>query len=196
MAESPGFTGLGALSLPGFPPSPLPGQCTTFITATLQFHDGTATINNDTNFTSHVLVHNHHPYPRLPHHILSLTFLHPQQLFPDAPPHPHDGALLDTTIHGPLFLVPIAHSLSEGDLTNWNCTAAAALTHDSGVWVYSDGASGNVGTVTILLPGDHTYVLVQTSPLTTSAGAEFWGASSFDVLAPTTASSSSSRDPR
>ena len=27
MAESPGFTGLGALSLPGFPVSPLPGQC-------------------------------------------------------------------------------------------------------------------------------------------------------------------------
>ena len=27
MAESPGFTGLGAPSLPGFPVSPLPGQC-------------------------------------------------------------------------------------------------------------------------------------------------------------------------
>ena len=27
MAEPPGFTGLGALSLPGFPFSPLPGQC-------------------------------------------------------------------------------------------------------------------------------------------------------------------------
>ena len=27
VAESPGFTGLGATSLPGFPVSPLPGQC-------------------------------------------------------------------------------------------------------------------------------------------------------------------------
>ena len=27
MAESPGFTELGAPSLPGFPISPLPGQC-------------------------------------------------------------------------------------------------------------------------------------------------------------------------
>ena len=27
VAESPGFTGLGAPSLPGFPVSPLPGQC-------------------------------------------------------------------------------------------------------------------------------------------------------------------------
>ena len=27
MAESPGFTGLGAPSFPGFPVSPLPGQC-------------------------------------------------------------------------------------------------------------------------------------------------------------------------
>ena len=28
-AESPGFTGLGAVSLPGFPILPLPGQCVT-----------------------------------------------------------------------------------------------------------------------------------------------------------------------
>ena len=27
VAESPGFTGLGAPSLPGFPFSPIPGQC-------------------------------------------------------------------------------------------------------------------------------------------------------------------------
>ena len=27
VAESPGFTGLGALSLPGFPVLPLPSQC-------------------------------------------------------------------------------------------------------------------------------------------------------------------------
>ena len=114
--------------------------------------------------------------------MLSPTFLRPQQLIPDAPLPPHDGALLHTPIHGPLFLVRVAHSLSEVDLTHWNCTAAATLTHASDadtVSVYSDGSSGNVGhaaAVTIFLLGDHTYVLVQTSPLPTSAGAEFWGA--------------------
>ena len=63
-------------------------SCTTSKTATLQFHDGTATINNDTNFTSHFPVHTHHPYPRLPHQILSPTFLRPQQLIPDPLPPP------------------------------------------------------------------------------------------------------------
>ena len=164
------------------------GQCigqvssTSSKTATLLFHDGTATINNDTNFTSHFPVHTYHPYPYLPHQILSLTFLRPQQLIPDAPLPPHDGVLLDTSIHGSLFLLPVAHSLSEVDLANWNCTAAAALTHASDadtVWVYSDGSSGNVGhaaAATIFLPGGHTCVLVQTSPLPTSASAEFWAA--------------------
>ena len=146
-------------------------------TATLLFHDGTATINNDTNFSLHFPVHTYHPYPILPHQILSLTFLRPQQLIPDAPIPPHDGVLLGTTIHGPLLLLPVAHSLSQVDPTNWNCTAAAALTHVSDadtVWVYSGASSGNVwhaAAVAIFLPGDHSYVLVQTSPLPTSAGA-------------------------
>ena len=80
------------------------GQCvgqvssTSSKTATLQFHDGRATINNDTNFTSHFPVHTYHPYPCLPHQILSPTFLRPQQLIPDAPLPPHDGVLLDTRI--------------------------------------------------------------------------------------------------
>ena len=164
------------------------GQCvgqvssTSSKTATLLFHDKTATINNDTNWTSHFPVHTYHPCPYLPHKILSPTFLRPQQLIPDALLPPHDGVLLDTTIHGSLFLLPVAHSLSKVDLANWNCTAAAALTHASDadiVWVYSDGSSGNVGhaaAATIFLPGGHTCVLVQTSPLPTSASAEFWGA--------------------
>ena len=54
-------------------------------TGTLLFHDGTATINNDTNFTSHFPVHTYHPYPCLPHQILSPTCLRPQQLIHDAP---------------------------------------------------------------------------------------------------------------
>ena len=151
-------------------------------TATLLFHDGTAAINKDTCFTSHFLVHTYHPYPCLPHQILSPTFLRAQQLIPDAPLPPHNGVLLDTTIHGPLFLLAVAHSLSEVDLTNCNCTAAAALTHvwdADTVWVYSAGSSGYVAhaaAATIFLPGDHTDALVQTSPLPTSAGAEFWGA--------------------
>ena len=88
------------------------GQCvgqvssTSSKTATLLFHDGMATINNDTNFTSHFPVHTYHPYPYLPHQIMSPTFLRPQQLIPDAPFPPHDGVLLDTTIHGSLFLLP------------------------------------------------------------------------------------------
>ena len=66
------------------------GQCVGHVssarskTPTLQFHDRTATINNDTKFTSHFPVHTYHPYPRLPHQILSPTFLRPQQLIPDA----------------------------------------------------------------------------------------------------------------
>ena len=120
------------------------GQCvggvssTASKTATLHFHDGTATINNDTNFTSHFPVHTYHPYPRLPHQISSPTLLRPEQLIRDAPLPPHDCILLDTTIHVPLFLVTVAHSLSAFDLTNWGCTAAAALTQDSDddtVWV-------------------------------------------------------------
>ena len=164
------------------------GQCvdqvssTSSKTATLLFHDGTATINNDTNFTSHFPVHTYHPYPCLPHQTLSPTFLRPQRLIPDAPLPPHDGVLLDTTIQGSLLLLSRGHSLSEVDLAKWDCTAAAALTHASDantVWVYSDGSSGNVGhaaAATIFLPGGHTYVVVQTSPLPTSAGAELLGA--------------------
>ena len=131
-------------------------------TATLEFHDGTATMNKETNFTSHFLVHTYHPYPSLPHQILSPTFVHPQQLIPDAPFSPDDGINLDTTIHGPLLLVPVAHSLSEFDLTNWGSTAPAALTQDSDantVWVYSDRSSANVGhaaALTIFLPGRRT----------------------------------------
>ena len=118
----------------------------------------------------------------VPQQTLSQTFLRRQHIIPDTRPPPHDGLPIDTTIHGPLLLVPVAHPLSEVDLTNCNCTAAAAVTHDSDddtMWVSSDGSSGNIGhaaAVTIFLPGVHTYVLVQTLPLPTSAGAEVRGA--------------------
>ena len=161
--------------------------------ATLQFSDGTThTIKdpglrrNEKEYTFQNPAISVRPQLAGHHELLTPPLLHPQEYILNPPPGPHDGVLLDSSLHSELYRLPDEpHSLDS--MTSKNGVVKQPLpflltSSPNTTWVYLDCSAGALGygsAATLFFPNGSRWVLCQTSPYQSSEGSEFWAAIMF-----------------